>query len=239
MAKNDKIELLKNSTNQRDSRGKFVKGMTSWKKGKYDICPNIEMSETLAYILGVIKGDGYFTKHKGSWLVGLHVKSPEFIEKFRECLKKISLNPSVISVTKELSRVNKKEMILYRTTAYSNKFYDFYKDLSYNGIFDLIKNSDRLIYSFIQGFYESDGSARKRKRHGVGITLSKTNYDLINLTAKLLNKIDIKHSIHIYKRENNWKDLYTINILGASSDKIKFLNKLNPIIRNLRGEIDG
>lgn len=215
--------------------GHFEKGHIPWCTEKYIVQPNTKMSETLAYILGVIKGDGYFTKAKGSWLVGLHVAEKSFAEKFQLCLRKLNFNPSKIRVSKQISKVNKKETVFYRVNAYSNKFHDFYKNLSCVKIFQLIKNNDELIYSFIRGFYESEGSARKRERHGVEITLSNTENDLIELIGRLLKRINITYSVTSREQNKNWKKSYHIRILGASDSKIKFMNKLNPIIKNLKG----
>lgn len=214
---------------------RFEKGHIPWCKGKYLVNPDLTMSDDLAYILGVCFSDGYVTFHSNSraWYVGLHVKEKAFANSFREALIRINLHPSRIRESTETSRVNKIKSTFYRVTAWSNKFCEFVKPLDISSLYEqLIRDRDYTL-AFLRGCFESEGSARDRKGHGVEVVaFCNTNTNLIDLVSNLLEGIGYSFSVTKEEHEEeNWKTLYSIRLLGNSKTKKKFLYQLNPIIK--------
>lgn len=214
---------------------RFEKGHSPWCKGKYLVNPNLTMSGDLAYILGVYYSDGYISYHTGSWLIGLHVKEKAFAEYFRETMLRIGLHPSSIYKSNEISRVNKIKTTYYRTTAYSNKLCNFIKSLDIFSLPDILTEKETLALCFLRGCFESEGSARNRKGHGVEIMVfCNTNVNLINVVCKLLKWLDYSFSITKEEHdEEEWNTLYRVNLHGDSKIKKKFLYQLNPIIKKV------
>ena len=212
---------------------RFKRGHIPWSKGKYLVNPDLTMSDDLAYILGVYFGDGYLTFHTGSWLIGLHVKEKIFAESFREAMLGIGLHPSRILKSKETSRVNKIKSTYYRTIAYSNKLCNFIKTIDISSLYDILTKKERLVLSFLRGCFESEGSARNRKGHGVVVEVfCNTNTNLIGLVCKLLKWLGYSFSIGKQQpQEEKWNTLYRISLHGNSTTKKKFLYLLNPIIK--------
>lgn len=193
------------------------------------INPNLEMSETLAYILGVIYGDGYFQFLKGSWKVGLHVSEIEFAKSFREALSQIGLRPSKIMSSP--SDYGMKQY--YRVEAYSKAFYDFYDSLSLSELKDKLLLSQNLTWAFLRGLYESEGTKLYRGKHSLNVmALYNTNHKLIQLAEVLLNHLGFPYAVVIRKPYGNRKSLYGLALRSSSQRKEEFLRLLNPCIKN-------
>lgn len=210
---------------------RFKRGCTSWCKGKYFVNPDLTMSDDLAYILGVYVSDGYLTFSTGSWLMGLHVTEKIFAESFRGAMLRIGLHPSRICETNETPRG--KMTTYYRTVARSNKLHDFIETLDMSSLYNMLTEKESFGLQFLRGCFESEGSARNRKGHGVEIVLfSNTNTNLVDLVSNLLEWLGRPFSVTKEERgEKGHKTLYRIYIHGDSKTKKKFLCLLNPVIK--------
>lgn len=71
--------------------------------------PKLTPSSSLAYILGVIMGDGYISVYKRKegthYKIGLNVKEKKFALEFLSELKQIGLNPNICFDSKSFYRV--------------------------------------------------------------------------------------------------------------------------------------
>lgn len=236
----------------RDSLGRFKKGYIPWIKGKHQtaeakrklalaskgnhhraVKPNLEMSDSLAYIAGVIYGDGYLQYNKGTWIIGLHVSKLEFAESFRNALIKIGLKPSRIRTSLECSEFSKVAKQRYRVITYSYRFHDFFQSLSLDELKNKLCIKQSLIWAFLRGFYESEGTRLYRKGHGLRVVVAhNTNYKLIQLAGDLLTHLGFSYSVFIRKAYDNRKPLYRL-ILGGPKHGTKenFLKSLAPCIK--------
>jgi len=221
--------------NGRDEQGKFSVGHTL-NRGTYIIKPNLHMSCDLAYILGVIYGDGYVYRNNNEYIVGLHVVNRVFIEEFRGRLASIGLHPSKVYESIEQTSINghSYQTKMYRVVAGSNMFGDFVKQLSYNDLYTLLLINKKFIYSFLKGIFESEGTVHENGMHGLSLViLYNTDKDLIELTNNLLKYLGYSCSVLINKKESkNRKRCYYVNITGGSKKKLELLKALNPVIKN-------
>ena len=177
----------------------------------------------MCYILGVLAGDGYVIHDRHNWIIGLGVKDKIFTEKFKEKLENIGVHCNIYE-SKSLSRVHKRPLKIYQVQGNSKILFLFWKSLTWERIFELIKDNENLIYSFLCGLYESDGSLVQLEKHGtVLILLVNTDMGLINLATKLLEKLGIKYSISCEKKKHikhpNWKKACKVQITDKREKK--------------------
>ncbi len=121
-------------------------------RGKYNH-PDLSNTPCMAYVLGVLKGDGFtLSTTKGDMIV-LQVNAKPFAQAFQQALEKIGLPAGLRDMTKYKSSTK------YRVTAYSLLLVTWYKALELIDIrnFLELRTNDALFYPFLR-FYESDGS---------------------------------------------------------------------------------
>ena len=157
--------------------------------------PNLEPSIELSYCLGVLKGDGFVhvhhSKKRCDSIIGLNVNDFEFADTFANALKKIGLNPKIISL-KEYAHSTTN----WRTIAYSFEFVEWYNELTLPEIVNLLGNYRNYILAFFQGLYESEGCFwMEREGHQKWgnprcmITVSNTDKDLLITFQALMSKL--------------------------------------------------
>lgn len=231
----------------RDEKGRFVKGSMPFNKGKKleelfgkDKAEKIKklhnekvtkkidltMNENLAYILGVLLGDGYVSyTDKGNYIVGLEVTDKKFADEFIKALNKLGLK------TRCYTRKRMHWKIHYCVYSYSKQLYKYVKNIDYNSLYDELTKDINFVTSFLKGFYESEGSDFKYGK----VILFNSNTDLIKFISKLIVFLGFKVSITYDKRKNvthNRKMLYKLSVLGNHKEKLKFINLIKPIIKN-------
>ncbi len=143
------------------------------------IKPRFERKKDLAYILGVLDGDGYTDR---KWSVGLETVTREFAEKFTKTLRRVGLNANM--------RFNKKKKkwIVWASSKLLVQWYlslDNIKKLSW-----LIKN--KVAWEYLKGLYDSDGAL-----HPCGVPqICGTKIEKNEFVGKLLTRLGIENTIH-------------------------------------------
>uniref|UniRef100_A0A6M3Y1T4 Putative homing endonuclease n=1 Tax=viral metagenome TaxID=1070528 RepID=A0A6M3Y1T4_9ZZZZ len=197
----------------------------------YRNIPNLEMTSDLAYILGVLFGDGYTG---GNGVIALRVADKKFAESFRDALRVIGLPAKIYERPPEY--VGCKPM--YRAEVCSVVFAKWLKSRGLEEIGEMILNKGKdHIVAFIRGFYESEGSIydesiRYGKYNKISITMSNSNYELISLVGLLVNSLGYNVDIRNRKTSDGRLPHYVLRLLGSSDVKYKFLEEVNPCIKN-------
>jgi len=159
-------------------------------------------SNSLAYTLGVLMGDGSVSKGKnGRYLIQLNVKDEDFADTFMSSLEAIGLNPSKYCYKRRKH---------FYIRAYSKLFHDWYKSLSYHRIENFI-SSDNLAIPFLKGFFDSEGCIAKAKI----LCANNKNWELLSIIKKLLERLGIQSRI------NKTRDLWTLTLPRESSIKFR------------------
>lgn len=193
--------------------------------------PNLSPSPVLAYILGVLKGDGWISNTKRSgekknyyrYFVHLQVADLEFAQEFKESLIRLGLNP----LLEKYYRKEWRQGFFWRVSAHSKKFVNWYKNL---GIENIEKIAEQYPESFVRGFYDSEGCLVKADRRRY-IQFSNTDESTICLVRKLIGKIGFRVSLRAYWRKHIAKKEYSLFILGGTKESKRFLSKINPSIQ--------
>lgn len=151
------------------------------------IRPQLAPSETLCYIVGVLKGDGSVgVYHRYQHVIRLQVKDKVFAESFKEALLGIGLHPNYVYKESE-------NRPAHLVVAYSRKFVEWYSGLSLKNIRELIAKPSFAL-SFVRGFYESEGSfvhvwRKKRQRHQWRLAIYNSDNPLLTMTRDILREL--------------------------------------------------
>jgi len=183
------------------------------KKGRYLVHPSFEATPSLAYVLGVLRGDGSIYLHKKGADIRLTTASRDFAESFYRALREINLHPYMY----------KDRGKYYSVEASSKAFYNWYKELDLPAIEKLLDTEDKKI-AFLRGFYESEGWCGRDQ-----VQIYNTDRNLIDLVKRIL--ADLGFDFRISCRYRQGKPLYT---LYKHSRKVvkQFLALVRPCIKN-------
>lgn len=176
--------------------------------------PNVNSSPELAYLIGVVKGDGFITTNgngrRKTYRIGLNVINKEFIQYFRDVLSSIinSKKPYSICYSKTTGKNG-----CYKVMGYSKRLYEF---LNNEIQIDIVIN--KYPSNFIKGFFDSEGSIDQKR-----IRLWNSSIYLLNKVRKALDSLNIKHTLILNK--NRCKDgVHCIYIRNESYKD--FINKI-------------
>lgn len=197
------------------------------------IKPILEPNENLAYILGVMNGDGYAqvrrapNTRKNRYQVRLRNKSFEFTASFKYALEKIGLHPIIF-----VSSRCYKDRRYFELDASSKLFVEWYKSLSITDL-EKLMSKDELAISFIRGFYESDGCFfyKTGTRRGC-LEIYKTSKPLIDFINLLLFQLGFSPKISSCNpRKEKWNVCYRLRLYRQAEIQ-KFFELIHPCIKN-------
>lgn len=184
--------------------------------------PNLSESPALAYIFGVLYGDGYTCIHKSQYNVGLRVKDKEFADAFCGAMNRVNLYPGIWF----------QEGKYYRAVVGSKIFVRWFRRLHLKDIENLSSGYE---VDFIRGFYDSEGSLSPRSRGKTfQITMSNTNLELVQLVQKIMAKLGfVVHidRVHTHSMKiNKWKAIYHLRLCGGQQKVTSFCELIKPSI---------
>jgi len=204
-----------------------------------------KLTREKAYILGVMCGDGYLNRtNNDSYQVALQAIDKDFVIEFAKCIEKIyRIVPSVRKIKTDIPNWNDK----WQARICSKEIYNDILDYALFGKYEwkipgIIFNSSKNIkYSFLKGFFDSEGSVDKSKK----IVAVSVNELGINEVAILLLSIGIRSNIkEVTNVVDNRRRQFFINITGREfielyNQKINFSikrkqTKLNNMIKNYK-----
>jgi hypothetical protein len=189
----------------------------------FDNTPTPEM----AYVLGVIFGDGCVTcyRKQNSYRIQLTCTDREFAESFKCALEAIGLRPSL----RFAKPPTKNRKAVWRVEALSKLFYEWFRTLNFEEL-KLFLRTKELKREFIRGFYESEGCLHKVKtrKRGWCIYICNTNEDLTKLVRAPLSDLGFLFSVWISRRPRR-KPLYVIGT-GRFDNIVRFLLEIEPSI---------
>jgi hypothetical protein len=205
----------------RRSRSESLK--IAYKQGRKQsniVKPDLSPSPTLAYIVGVMLGDGHIEEYKKHYRIRLNTVDLDFAKSFQSALETIGVYSKIYYRTK-LS----KQSSGWSLRGYSKAFCEWCKSLTFD---EIVKIAELYPKDFIRGFYESEGAFYETGR-SYQIRIANTNKELIMLVKKLIERLGSKTSLYEEIRER--KPIYRIYILGGMEQRLRFINEIQPCIK--------
>lgn len=199
-------------------------------RGKFHCIPNLQPSNNLSYIIGVIMGDACVVnckiKNTKYYIrqVTLPVKRKEFADSFYDALKAIGLHP-YYRFYREYHKV----------VASNKEFVLWYKKLTLDDIERIITGFEK---DFIRGFYESEGSYyRQYNNRRKWVAIGCIDLDKISLVSKIINKIGIYHKLNAVKVGKKCfsygkREFYYIIHIRKGDNPQRFIEMIKPCIKN-------
>ena len=203
--------------------------------------PDLSPSKELAYIIGVVLGDGSIFVSSGrgkkQYAIKLSARDKDFVEAFAKALEKVCRRKRPLPI-RLLRRHG-----YWETHIYSKRLYEFLNQ-PLEKLEHVIKAYPE---DFLRGFFDSEGSVklnitrRKRKKHVyVMITCANTNYKLLQFIADVLKYVGIKIT-GIYtagrRKSERHKQCYTL-VIARSSEVKKFAIKIGFTIKRKRRRLE-
>lgn len=154
---------------------------------------NLQQPPGLAYILGVLKGDGsvWYNPANQGYIIRLKTSSYFFAYSFASALKQVGLNLSF--------RFKK----YWHVDARSKTFYKWFKKLSLE---ELKSYTINFKSDFIRGFYESGGPMWHDKDGSYHLWMWNKNLELQSLVKDLLKELGF--NFRIYKHKEVYYSLF-------------------------------
>ena len=193
------------------------------------VYPDLMPSPTLAYVIGVLKGDGTVCVTKrGDHLIGLQQTRKEFAESFEKALKQISLHPFHYTFQSKKPKVfahkiSLKPKLKYCVEASSKLFCEWYQLLDLNWI----KENPEFLKEFIRGFYESEGTHLSSPR--ARIALYNQDEYLLLFVEDCLGMLGFDNVKEYFGGVCNGVSALMIH---GRSDVNQFLETIQPVIKN-------
>jgi intein-encoded DNA endonuclease-like protein len=157
--------------------GKWLRGVHNPYNGRYIPLPELlKPSEDLAYVLGVVLGDGNTYKNSAGYFIRLEARDKEFVEEFGRRLGNV--------LGRKPIRPWEKAGMYIATVACKTLYELLKKPVDLKRIIRYVEHCPKCAAAFLRGFFDSEGCV-DRKGY---ITLYNTNYDLLVYVKKLLWK---------------------------------------------------
>lgn len=198
------------------NKAKQVAGLTIRLPKHHQLNKNARiLNKDLAYILGVVAGDGYCRKRRSSKRTSgeiiLKVKNLDFAKEFKKRLKEWS----------EIQPKFWEKNGNFYTTLYSIDAVNVIQGIKLK---EVITSSKKVKANFLRGLYDSEGGVTgknldKRKFACRWIHFSNNNKETISLVSKLLKDFNIAHKIksRIHSGFGSKKLQYEIQIFGLEN----------------------
>lgn len=196
----------------------------------------VKPSPELAYVLGVMFGDGsfYCDKKLGEYVLQIYVTDKDFAENFSKCCSILLRKKKPIAVN--YIKPIRKWKAIYSARIRSKQLYHFVKSIKED--FEKGKGYiEKYPVDFIRGLADSEGCpvicAARVFKISV-IVASSTNFELLKYTQGLLSNFNIKSTLRLSRKSGvidpiiegrkilRAKDLYDLSLNSNSAVKLYF-----------------
>ncbi len=169
------------------------------------------LSKELAYILGVVYGDGHVSVKQRK--VILSATDKDFVLNFKDNLERWSgFKTRFFSRIQKPDNYIKNRKIQWRCYIDSIEASKFLKEFDLN---EFVKANSEIKSSFLKGFFDSEGGAYTKRQ----VSAFNTNYNLVEFVRSLLFSLGIETKLYKYNFNSaiSKKPCYRINIYRKQS----------------------
>jgi len=191
--------------------------------------PNLEPSPALAYVLGILDGDGNVSGYDRTQL---GVKDRVFAKAFAEALRAIGLRARV-GKDGHWNKSLKRQYYGWQCQATSVIFVRWHNGLTRGQREEI---ATKYPWEYLKGFFESEGTYYISPGGSANVHFSNFNYALLLMVQRLLTALGYDSRIYEFKRKDHFTGrevtVYRLRLLGSSAKKHEFIKRLNPVIKN-------
>lgn len=189
-------------------------------------------SEELAYITGLLLGDGSFryqkSKERTSYVIIFGTKDKDLMDYFRNKFMIWSgFNPKVSMINSYYRKfpngITSYCQKSYNTQISSKQMWAFLKKFKDNPLLCLSYFPKKYYRWLIKGLWDAEGCIRTTKTKSLRIHFSNSNMKIIELYIKILKNFDLPYSIHSNKNKT-----FNVDILKKSK-MLRFIKLINGI----------
>jgi len=195
------------------------------------IVPNLTMNESLAYLVGLLKGDGSVKIYKVNkkikphniYLIQFAGQEKKIVSLTFNILKQIGLNPSFYYINKDRT---------YHTAVGNKLFANWYLNLNLKEIL----NNSSLKIAFLRGFYEAEGSYFfETGRTFPYSIITNCNEELIKYIFNLIRDFGFDAKLYKMKRcKTAFKSGFYYQLkIRKKGEANKFIEFIKPSIKNI------
>lgn len=203
--------------------------------------PDLSYTPDLAYILGVLAGDGCVTEYekpsgRKDRRIALGTIDLPLAEYFSDKLESIGLNPRITKREDERFKQGHD----YLVEANSTVFYQWYKSIDTDDVGDIATRTRNNAWYFLAGVYESDGSLATSVHNDNPQTLkiNTSDADHRDLYLDVFEYLGYAPWVSTDEREQYTSGEYhTIGISDQRKVKV-ILEEMNPCIERKTGTFD-
>jgi len=178
----------------------------------------------LAWILGVMCGDGCLEKYRNYYKVSMSTTNFNFGKKFIDTINKIfNLNEKFDTRL----FVNNNNSKYYKIQIYSKQLYNFFRKFSsfrcaeWRVPAQILTGNNLIKQSFLRGFFDSDGSINTYREKYKKIRAASINKKGLKEVLKLLNGLGI--TVNLIEEKNCYSlNIYRRNQINLFIDTIGF-----------------
>jgi ribonucleoside-diphosphate reductase alpha chain len=191
------------------------------------------LDEKLAYVLGYSYGDGY-VGHNSHGNVSLQLACSNDHPEIKNILEN-----NVSELFDYTIKYSNGDGNLENLSVHNKTIVEF---LEHNKLLKqkcgkmvfpelILRSNNNVKSAFIAGYFDADGYASGAKK---GYSIASVDIDFIQKTQLTLSSIGITSKLHKEIRESNWKDLYTLCVVGKTSQErfIECISKFSVKTKN-------
>jgi len=183
-------------------------------RGARDRGIKIEKEGELAYILGVMLGDGYRISRENRRVLHHVVGDKIFADSLARALREVGLNPLMV-----------REGGNFHTSENSKALHGWLNGLDVRAF--IFKGTEN-VRAFVRGFYESRGSLRGHGKNSCMMSIYNRDEILIRLVDDCLKALGFRTNLFSPKSERNVYELY---LLGGKGEVMRFLREIKPCVK--------
>jgi intein-encoded DNA endonuclease-like protein len=196
---------------------------------------NLNLTEHLGYVLGVLFGDGCcWISREGKYyhyVIELQTIDKEFADEFSKECNFLGLHSNIRKCKKNSTKLG----FVYRVRSKSKIFVKWFKSHK-NSILNLIFYSNKKIkFSFLRGIFDSDGNFYFNSIKGTWVQIFTTNLKLARFYHKIIRSLGFYPTLKKIK-SNYTEFIYCVRI-GKREQVRQFLNLINPSIPRKKWEV--
>ena len=138
-------------------------------------------SPELAYVIGVVLGDGCACRHGDKYMIVLRAKDMEFVEEFARCLSNVIERPVKTRLDKRRG--------LYHARASCKELYKILKKpVDSERLRPYVEHYQECISAFLRGFFDTEGCVREDGH----ICVINTDLALLTYVKELLGRLGVE-----------------------------------------------